>query len=261
MKFVLKTFCSTLALACILTAPLAHAEDSETEATVSEQTTKPRAVLFKIHDIEPVTDAEGVVTNCDFMVTFYNRTDESFRQAKLNLGWEDNVSSRFEVDQDSAKEEKVVKEQPRNARYRSVDQKESKASSMEVTTSVTMPSLSAYKQASVKATVKTAKCFLLLDNVEFDVASCNMISKNTTETTSRRSRMVADRSDSECAGLFEYVDSKNPEYYDEFKKISYSDQAKLLGDEKVQDTSDIKKAYDQVVTNINHASATLDGIK
>ena len=39
--------------------------------SANEPTTKSDAVIFKIHDITPVTD-NGVVTGCDFLITLYN---------------------------------------------------------------------------------------------------------------------------------------------------------------------------------------------
>ena len=93
MKIVKKALYSTLMLACATMITSAQAQTT-TEATT---TTKPSAVLFKIHEIKPVVNTEGVVTNCDFMVTFYNRTTKGLRPAKIEMGWTDNVSNRYEI--------------------------------------------------------------------------------------------------------------------------------------------------------------------
>ena len=61
--------------------------------------------------------------------------------------------------------------------------------------------------------------------------------------------------------MFEYVNSQNPEYYDEFKNISYSEQERLLSDEKKQDISDIESTYETIVGNFEKADSIVNNIK
>lgn len=250
MNIVRNAVCGSLALALGMGAFAAQAQEAS-----AEQTTKPRAVLFKVHDIKPVENTEGVVTHCDFLVTFYNRTPDSMRQAKINMGWTDEVSERYVIDSDEVKTKPVSRNSVRG-------QQNNAKNLGPITTSVDMPALGSYKQATVKGSVKTEKCFLLLDNLDFEVASCSIIGRDNNDAVSdRRRRIAATRSTSECAGLFEYVDSKNPEYYDEFKNISYSEQERLLKDEKKQDTSDIEASYEEIVKNFDKANSIVNNIK
>lgn len=248
MKIAFKTLCSSFAIILGLTANFAQAQEAE---ETPADTTKPRAILFKIHDIKPVINSEGIVTDCDFVVTFYNRTNESFRSAKLVLGWNDDVSDRFITDE--LAEPKPVPVNRYNSRQ--------SQPAMEISTTVEMPALNSYKQASVAGTVKTEKCFLLLDKIDFQVEECNMIGKEETSVqNTRRQRLNANRNANECSSLFEYVDSKNPEYYDEFKNISYSEQERILNGVKLQDTTDIQNTYDSVTSNLNKISEILESI-
>ncbi len=256
MSILKKAWCSTLALAFTGAAFAACAQEA---APAEDQTTKPRAILFKVHDIKPVENTEGVVTHCDFLVTFYNRTTDSLRQAKIDMGWTDEVTERYMIDEADAKPET-------STRTRSTRSSRNAEPVLgEITTSVDMPALGAYKQATVKGSVKTEKCFLLLDNLEFNVASCSIIGQNAenenSSRSSRRTRVAASRNNSECANLFEYVNSKNPEYYDEFKNISYSEQERLLSDEKKQDISDIESTYETIVNNFEKADSIMNNIK
>lgn len=251
MNIVKKTLSAALVLSCSLLAVSAQAQENE------EPTTKPRAVLFKVHDIKPVENQDGVVTHCDFLVTFYNRSTESLRQAKLDMSWRDEVSDRYVISDDDIKAAPVVPVNQRNTRGGQLVMSD-------IATSVDMPALGSYKQATVKGSVKTEKCFLLLDNLDFNVAACSVIGKedNTTQAPSnRRGRVAATRNTSECANMFQYVDSKNPEYYDEFKNISFSEQERLLKDEKKQDTSDIESTYENTVKNFDRANSILSNIK
>ena len=253
MKTLKRALLGSVSLALSVAAFTVQAQ----EAAVQEDTTKPRAVLFKVHDIKPVENAEGVITECDFLVTFYNRTTDSFRDAKVEMGWTDNVTDRYVVEEEEKAEPERVTQVNRSS------QRNKPVSLGEFTTTVDMPALGAYKQATVKGNVKTEKCFLLLDNLEFNVSSCNIIGKTESNTTNnnRRSRVTANRSASECSNLFQYVDSKNPEYYDEFKNISYSEQERLLSNDKAQDTTEIDSSYETIVKNFEKAESVMNNIK
>ncbi len=255
MKMLNKALLSSLSIALGLASFGAYAQEAEPQ---QEDTTKPRAVLFKVHDIKPVENTDGVVTHCDFLVTFYNRTTDSFRQAKVDMGWTDEVTERYVIDDEEKKEDKNTRVVNRSG------QRNNEVKLGEITTSVEMPALGSYKQATVKGSVKTEKCFLLLDNLDFNVASCSIIGQNDNNNqaaNSRRSRVANTRNTSACANLFEYVDSKNPEYYDEFKNISYSEQERLLNNEKAQDTTDIESTYENIVSNFEKADKVVSSIK
>lgn len=257
MSIFQKAWCSTLALFFTAGAFTVQAQEA---VPVEAQTTKPRAVLFKVHDIKPVENTEGIITHCDFLVTFYNRTTDSLRQAQIDMGWTDKVSERYMIDAEDSEEDSTS-----NRTRSSRSSRNSEPVLGEITTSVDMPALGAYKQATVKGSVKTEKCFLLLDNLEFKVASCSIIGQSdnnsSSSRSSRRSRVTSNRNTSECANLFEYVDSKNPEYYDEFKNISYSEQERLTSNEKKQDISDIEASYNTIIKNFERADNIINNIK
>ena len=107
MKMLNKALLSSLSIALGLASFGAYAQEAEPQ---QEDTTKPRAVLFKVHDIKPVENTDGVVTHCDFLVTFYNRTTDSFRQAKVDMGWTDEVTERYVIDDEEKKEDKSADE-------------------------------------------------------------------------------------------------------------------------------------------------------
>lgn len=244
MKIAFKTLCASLTVALGMTALNAQAQEAQTD------TTKPRAVLFKIHDIEPATNADGVITHCDFITTFYNRTNDSIRQAKIVMGWNDDVSARYITD------DVASKETAKPAANRGSKQED------EIMTTVEMPALGSYQQTSVKSSAKTEKCFLLLDKLNFNVESCSFVGKeDASDQNERRRRITAGKNNSDCAKLFEYVDSKNPEYYDEFKNISYSEQERQLKNQKTQDISDIDAVYGEVVTNLEKVTGVLNNIQ
>ena len=50
-------------------------------------------ILFKIHDVQPVKNADGAVVACDFDTTLYNRSNSALRAAVLNLTWTDETEA------------------------------------------------------------------------------------------------------------------------------------------------------------------------
>ena len=247
MKIVKKALYSTLMLACATMITSVQAQTTET-------TSKPRAVLFKLHDIKPVMNEEGLVTHCDFMATFYNRTEDGLRPAKLELGWNDNVTSQYNLSEN--KEVEPVNNNVRNTRYPMQEK------IGEVSTMIDIPALGSYKQVAVKASVKTEKCFLLLDNLNFRVSDCGLVGKQVNTQVSNGGKSGAKSvAPTECANLFEYINSTNPEYYDEFKNISYSEQERLILDDRKKDVSDLEKAYNTVIENFGKAEETIKKIQ
>lgn len=247
MKIVKKALYSTLMLACATMITSANAQ-------VTEPTTKPNAVLFKIHEIKPVTNTEGVVTNCDFLVTFYNRTTKGLRPAKIDMGWTDNISNRYSIEA----EYKEVAPVETKKMYTNRQENEKLG---DIVTSVDMPSLGSYKQATVKASVNTEKCFLLLDNVSYRVASCSIVEENEDNSSSRRRSSAKSGAPAECANLFEYVDSSSPEYHDEFKNISFTEQERLMVEDRKQDVSALESSYDGVVKNFEKVEQIISNIQ
>ena len=248
MRIVRKALCSTLVLACfVAVAPV--------KAQTEEATSKPRAVLFKIHDIKPSLNTEGLVTSCDFMVTFYNRTTDSLRPARLEMGWTDEISDQYVIDVNQKEEEKVEKRL-------TADSKNTKTEQLgEIVTYVDMPSLGSYKQVSVKANVKTEKCFLLMDGLEYNVAECGLVGKGDASDSGRRRSTSKQTNTSECASLFEYIDSSNPEYHDEFKNISYSEQEEQIIDDRKKDIRSLEDGYNKVVKNFEKADKIIGNIQ
>ena len=245
MKVVKKALCSTLMLACAAMITSANAQ-------TQEDTTKPRAVLFKLHDIKPVLNADGIITHCDFVTTFYNRSTSSLKQAQVEFGWTDEVSAQYFND-----DIKIENQAQPSANSRNKKEVEKLG---DITTVVDMPSLGSYKQVSVKSSVKSEKCFLLLGNMKYRVNSCALISSETSDSASRR-RANTTAAPSECAQLFEYVDLNNPEYHDEFKEISYSEQERITDDNKKQDVKELDTSYDVILKNFGKAQNIIDGIQ
>ena len=260
MNVVNKALGGFFVLSVVFFAGLATAEETQTQSQTQPQdasvsVSKSRAVLFKIHDVTPVKNADGLITNCDFLVTFYNRTPTAFQSAKLEFGWTDEVTDLYLTDIEET--EKASQNQPKTAPARN-----GVKTLGNVTTTVDMPAVGAYSQISVKGSLKTEKCFLLLTPVNFNVETCNMADGNDNRSSSRSAtRTLPSRANAECSGLFQFIDYTNPEYYDEFKEISYAEQEALLGKEKETNLDDINTKYNAIVTSLEKAGNILSNIQ
>ena len=110
MKHFFKTSFSLALTACIFAVPAnAQSADSQKDKpadplAISATSEKPHAILFKIHDIKPIENSDGVVTSCQYTATFYNRSPFNLRQAKMNLEWTDKISDLFQIETPQADE-------------------------------------------------------------------------------------------------------------------------------------------------------------
>ena len=201
-----------------------------TDSATAEETSKPEAILFRVENITPITNKEGVTDECGYILTVYNRSDRPLKEAKLVLTWVDNLSGKYRLKENQLK---VISGE--------------KAVSY-INSEITLDGVAPHKQKSFEQKVKTDKCYLLLDNTKFNVTSCNVegLSKVEGET---------------CQSLFNYIDSKNPEYYSEFKDVPASVLEKQAEDEKKQELSKIDETIGKITQNMDETTELLRKLK
>ncbi len=254
-KFKKALLTSTVA-ALTLGTGLAVAQNKN--APVEQPSSKSAAVLFKIHDIKPVADSEGNVQSCEYTATFFNRTNITVRQAKMDLTWVDNISSLYPIEE---KEESENKAKPEVQNTKAPELKapvQNEADLIHATLDI--PSLNPLKQVVLKGTVQTDKCFALFDNLSFRVSECNTL--NAQESTNERVNRANDaKNQTVCASLFTYISSKNPEYYDEFKEVSYEEQVVSEKEAEVKETAFIENANKKITEQIEKIKEVLAKIK
>lgn len=231
----------------LLAAPVQAAQKTETPQN-QEATTRNNAVIFKVHDIVPVSK-DGVVTGCDFTITLYNRTNINFRNFTLNLMWKDVVDERFEFDSyvKSLLGEKALGEEAKLLG--------GAVQSKPMETALNVSAFGANKQLSVKSHIDNEKCYLLLQQASYTVTPCD-IARNTT-----KGDKTALGSDGKgCTSLFQLVDTSNPEYFGQFKEISATDIAMQNQQLQNQELSDIDSVITKIVENLGLSDKTLTDI-
>ena len=214
MSFIHKITASCLALGLVLTA---------TGAQAAEQTSNAGSILFRIENIKPITNDKELIEQCSFIVTAYNRMDKSVKTAELALSWVDNVSAKYVI-----KEGEVV----------AVKGKEAETT---VTSSITLTDIAPHTQKSFEQKVSTDKCFLLLDNLTYNTVNCFTDSDN---IVMKDSKLVGT---GDCTDKFNYIDSKNPEYYSEFKDVPESVLKQQAEEEKNRDLNKINASHSDIL--------------
>lgn len=194
------------------------------------------AILFKIHDVVPVKNADGNVISCDVGATFYNRTDKEINNASLNLIWADEVvADAINQEERNAREAKRLNR--RNvARYNTATY-----NSRNVTMSLRLPSMKPLQQVTLKSKVVTDRCFLLLNDMEVEVTDCG---------TATEGKTVSGRNNNNCSNLFRFISPKNAEYYSEFKPISIDEQKAQEQDASDKQKQEVNTLYKETIDSL-----------
>lgn len=218
------------------------------EKSAAEPTTRNDAVIFKVHDITPVSE-EGVVTGCDFIVTLYNRTAINFRTFTINLQWKDAVDERFKFNRyvesvlgadEAAKQKDFLGED---------------TSAQPLRTSVTVNAFGADKQISVRSHVNNEKCYLMLNPADYAVTPCEIA-----RSIDSAGGLSVGAEGKECTNLFQLVDTKNPEYFGQFKNISATEIAEQNKKIESKELADIDVVIGKIVENLGTSDETLANI-
>ena len=154
------------------------------------------------------------------------------------MSWKDTISKRYNIQEGKV----VTVEDDRDA--------ESVA-----TQTVYLEAIPAHKQKSFKSEVETDKCFSLFDNLEYVVKTC--VTEG--EKLKMKNSQLLNRGS--CVGIFNYINSKNPEYYSEFKDVPESVLEKQIEEERKNEMSKISGKVDATLEELKKVDETLDEIK
>ena len=252
MKNGRQLFASTACALLMLGISAACAADDNNEFA-SRIAAGTNVVLFKVHDVAPIKNEDGVVTDCEFGVTLYNRSPDSVENALLNLSWKDEAISDV-----IAQESKDAKNEV-NSLKSSVERKTT--ASLEtpaLTASINLPAIKPFRQVSLKSKIASDRCFLMVNDASFTLENCNIISSDTSVRSSRSLVSKANKAAAgNCMSLFKYVSVRDPEYYREFQKVSFNDEAKQRQEARKKDVDELQDSYKAMLENLNKITETL----
>ena len=254
-NFLLGTVCSFLAVAPV--AAQVETSDADGEELASVVSAEQQNVLFKIHDVKPIRDKEGKVTDCEFSATFYNRSENNVNNVVLSLTWEDDAIANVIKFEKNLDKQKMQEENYNNnqGQFRQPRSETEKITSVALTTSLKVPDLKAYRQISLKSRIETDRCFLLINNPTYKFNSCHVLNPNSTSVTVQAAAATA------CDSLFKYVPASDPEYYREFKKVTFNEEKKAKAQAQKKEQDELKQIYDKAVVNLSRATDIMGQIR
>lgn len=228
MSFKKNFVLSLLSAVALMPVANANADDAE--------------VIYKIHDINPVKENNDVVS-CDFSVTFFNRTPNIVSNLSMDISWLDQVV------EDQIKQEKQEKVQNSSGRVSgySGQSKTEQFTSKTISTALSIPPLPPQKQISIKASVKTNRCFLLLEKPQLQINTCKV-----------GSTANVDKAAGACNNLFVYISPESGEYYNEFKPISYDAEKLETEKQNKSEQKELDKIYNNAVSSVRRINQTLE---
>ena len=227
-------------------------------------------VLFKIHDVKPIKNPDGIVKDCEFNLTLYNRSPKRVDKATIRLSWIDESISQVINEEDKKDIDEIVNEKEKGEEFLNENQPQARpiktedVASKTLVTTVVLPQIKPFRQVSLKSKIKSDRCFLMIENADFSFPDCQI-----TEPESSSSQGASLRVGSldgvgganECQSLFRFVSPKDPEYYREFQKVSFNEEAEKRQESRKKDNKEMKDAYDKMIASIKEVSETLSSIK
>lgn len=217
------------------------------------------SVMFKIHDVKAIRNSDNLIESCEFSVTFYNNTKDTVSNVNLDLVWKD------EVVEDTIDVER--KEAAATFRGRRVDNASTYRrgagtaafTSVELVAPVSLPPLAPAKQITVKNTVKSDRCFMMMGDVTVNIKSCRSIATEGAGVAAQP-MVGSSASGGECTGLFKYYSPKDPEFYTEFKPISYDEEAAQERVQKDKDRQEVEDMHEKTLSSIRRAAEVSESI-
>ena len=217
------------------------------------------SVMFKIHDIKPVKNSDNLVESCEFSTTFYNNSRVTVSNVSLDLVWKDTV-----VEGTIAEEKKEAT----TFRGRRVDNTPSYRrgagtdafTTVELTAPISLPPLAPGKQITVKNSVKSDRCFLMLENVEINIKSCRTTGSDPALGANGAQIGVSTSVSENCNGLFKYYSPKDPEFYTDFKPISYDEEAQQERAKVNRDKEEVEDMHEKALSAVRRAGEVVESI-
>lgn len=258
-KSVVCSLGGLLMFASTATAEVVAPQAGADKSVKYEKTSDVGTVIFRIENIQPVKNKQGEITQCSYVVTAYNRLDTTLKEANLNFVWMDNITGKYlkKIDESS----KLTQDEITNNFSSDVDIIEpskslkSEAKFKPITSSVKLFNIAPHSQKSFSNSVETDKCFLLFDNLNYTIENCSLEGD---EAVIKDNKVVKS---ADCKDKFNYINSKNPEYYAEFGDVPENIVQDQIEDEKNIAVEKIKNSYDEISETLDKVDATLKNMR
>ena len=248
-------FGSTMAIAAD-----GNAEDDSKNEFSSKIASGESIVLYKIHDIKALKSENGETSECEFSLTLYNRSPKTVEAATINLTWDDEGIADV-IDKEARmdlEEEKPVNEQLAELQDQA-NLKTEDIVSKDLTASVILSKIKPFRQITLKSKIKSDRCFLMLENARATFSLCSVTESD--EGGSPKAMGNVSQGANDCDSLFRFVSPKDPEYYREFQKVSFNEEATRREEERKKSIDEIETQYNKILQDANNISTVLESMK
>lgn len=259
-KSVVLSLASLLVCSSLTVAEVVAPQAPNAEAKKFEKTSDAGTIIFRIENIQPIKNKQGNVTQCSYVVTAYNRLNRMVKEANLNFVWQDNITGQYlqRIDESSKLSPDEITENLSSDTPAPEPTKSLKAAPQfqPIVSAVKLFNIAPHSQKSFSNSVDTDKCFLLFDNLNYTVKDC---------TLDGEEKVVKDndatKAGNGCADKFNYINSKNPEYYAEFGDVPENIVQDQIEDEKNMEMEKIDNNYKEVVSTLDKVDNTLKNMR
>ena len=219
-------------------------------------------VLFKIHDVKPIKNPDGIVKDCEFSLTLYNRSPKSVDKSTIKLSWLDESISEVIDEEDKKDIDDIVNKDENTEQYLNDSNqqvhpiKTEDVASKTLVTTIVLPQIKPFRQVSLKSKIKSDRCFLMIEDADFSFSDCSV-----SEPENSSSGMKGGSASNDCQTLFRFVSPKDPEYYREFQKVSFNEESEKRQEVRKKDNQEMEAAYDKMISSLKEITDTLKSIK
>ncbi len=228
------TFGLTFGMALCLAAASYADEPQKKEF---EKTSDADAILFRIENIKPLTNEEGLTDRCSFLVTVYNRMEKKVEKINMDFRWQDAIAKKYQIVDDSV--EPV--DDPKDAiTY--------------IMKHIELEDIFPHQQKSFEEIVTTDKCFLLLDQLEYKVNDCIAEGDKITVKNNQQTKRGS------CLDRFNYINTKIPDYYSEYIDTPDSVLEQQAEEAKAHELAGVEEVYKKSLADLEEVSLELDKI-
>lgn len=239
-------FCSSVAL-----AEADASKAPKNEAKKEEKTSDAGTIIFRLENIQPIKNKKGDVSQCSYVVTAYNRLNQMVKEANLEFVWQDNITGPYlqRINESAKLTADEIAENIGPDIQTSDAEKSAKPAVQQfqpIVSNIKIFNIAPHSQKSFSNTVDTDKCFLLFENLNFTVKDCSLDKAEKDES---------------CVGKFNYISSKNPEYYVEFGDTPENIVQDQIEDEKNMEIEKIDNIYKEVISTLDKVDNTLKNMR
>lgn len=261
-KLLMNVACVSLMLGntiAIADDTTASEEDNKNEFS-SKIASGESVVLYKIHDIKSLKNETDDASECEFSLTLYNRSPKTIESATIQLSWEDDSieqvidkENRMDIDEEKPVNEKLAE------MYEQANPKTETLVSKYLSTSVILPKIKPFRQVSLKSRVRSDRCFLMMEDVDASFPVCSVIDGDSGNSSGNLG--IVPQGANDCVTLFRFVSPKDPEYYREFQKVSFNEEADRHEEEVRKSADEVEMQYNKILQSVNGVTAVLESIK